>query len=334
MSYLFKEINQAKAQEIQFRLGHKTLIRKNDEWMKFGEADLSLSEWEDLKDLCLQNTEKVTLETKGFISGFYQSDFESWNFSFSDWKDCMKAYFSLNKATGLNSHLTFTPYWDSLKESSGVHIIAGQKKSGRSSFIKEILGGIWKNSPELIGVYGSIRLFDQEESDLIVSLGQESIGWEYTHTLYEGMNTFVVDLNDLQQIEKWVRFSEEGRKVIITLSASSMKNVIAQLLSYKEKNGPLWFRLSEQLKTIVFQKSFDQQIVQEVVVLKDSEQSELSVLDNMNDLKKWMKTIEHYQSLNQSILQALVRRRIDVKTAFALTADPVALDENLKKMGL
>ena len=43
---------------------------------------------------------------------------------------------------------------------------------------------------------------------------------------------------------------------------------------------------------------------------------------------------ENYQSLNQSIIQNLVRRQIDVKAAFASSDNPEELDETLKRMGL
>ncbi|MNT62914.1 hypothetical protein D3C72_2006780 [compost metagenome] len=39
-------------------------------------------------------------------------------------------------------------------------------------------------------------------------------------------------------------------------------------------------------------------------------------------------------SLNQSLLQHLIRRRIDLKTAFETSFDPEALDQHLKKVGI
>ena len=39
-------------------------------------------------------------------------------------------------------------------------------------------------------------------------------------------------------------------------------------------------------------------------------------------------------TMNQSLMSLLVRRRLDVKTAFSATADPEQLDQMLKKAGL
>jgi hypothetical protein len=38
--------------------------------------------------------------------------------------------------------------------------------------------------------------------------------------------------------------------------------------------------------------------------------------------------------MNQSIIQKLIRRKIDVQSAFDASDDPETLDANLKKMGL
>ena len=43
---------------------------------------------------------------------------------------------------------------------------------------------------------------------------------------------------------------------------------------------------------------------------------------------------ESYQTLNQSILQKMIRRKLDVQSAFAVSDAPDELDAQLKKMGL
>ena len=43
---------------------------------------------------------------------------------------------------------------------------------------------------------------------------------------------------------------------------------------------------------------------------------------------------DSYQSLNQALIQRLIRRKIDVKSAFAASIDPDQLDVQLKKLGL
>jgi hypothetical protein len=58
---------------------------------------------------------------------------------------------------------------------------------------------------------------------------------------------------------------------------------------------------------------------------------------NFADFKKQQQNEnakKYFQSLNQSIIQALVRRRIDVKSAFSASDLPDELDAQLKRMGL
>ncbi len=337
ISHLLHDIKNKSAQEIQFRLGHLTLIRVSNEWVQLDNNELSLSEWEDLKDLCLQSSEKITLETKGFVRGIYTNDLESWSFTFTDWKDCMKAYFTYMPRQIHATHLSFSAYWESIKARSGIHIVSGQKSAGKSIFMSQIAEDIRKHSPELIGVHSPVSNLSLLSSDSIIHLGVDSIAWDSQHPLFDGIDTFIVDLNQLQHLEKWIHFSEEGRKIFITISSSSLENALLQLRTETQSNPALWKRLCEQLMTVSFQKCHHQQVVNEVVVLKHLDQKKLSHYDQdepKKDLTDFIRNAELRQSLNQALIQALVRRRIDVKTAFILTNDPEDLDQNLKRMGI
>ena len=74
----------------------------------------------------------------------------------------------------------------------------------------------------------------------------------------------------------------------------------------------------------------------EILVMHDS----FKKLLLENDFSKLMSLADkdilqkNYQSINQSIIQNLVRRKIDIKTAFKSTPHPDDLDQQLKKMGL
>ncbi len=83
--------------EVSFILNNKVLSKSGREWQEVKGELLSLEDWEDLKDLCLQGNEKVQLETKGYIVGVYESGQYKWKFSFTEKKDCFRAHLSLIK---------------------------------------------------------------------------------------------------------------------------------------------------------------------------------------------------------------------------------------------
>ena len=338
IAHLLNEIQQKGSEQIQFRLGHNTLIRVNQEWVEFDDKEISLSDWEDLKDYCLQSNDKIILETKGFVRGVLNEPTQSWSYSFTEWRDCMRAHFSFISQADHSSNIQYQPYWDALKKLEGIHIICAQRGQGKSTLLSEIIQQSRKDSPELVGLHALNSKLTLTALESVVHLGYETMDWDCSHPLYDGIDTLVVDVNELQNMTKWIRFAEEGRKVFITTCASQVANSLQQAKSALQKDLGLWDRFCDQLSSVLFQKraGLQQGTVQEILVLKKKDQQDLMKNDLGHYPKSWMSTNEevNYLSLNQSLIQALVRRRIDIKTAFLLTSDPDELDRLLKKMGI
>lgn len=324
------------AQEVQFRLGHKTIFRKNQEWIEADSESLSLSEWEDLKDVCLRSDEKIFLETKGYIRGIFTDQKNSWAFSFVEWKENLKAYFSyISKATNI-THIQNPAYWEALQNKSGLHLITGFKQNGKSTLIRELVEDMKKNSPQQIVLHSEASVLTQSLNENIFLLGMDTLSWDTTHPFYDGVEVVIVDVNAMSNWEKWIHFAEEGKKVFVSLSASSIENILLQLKSQMIKDVALWSRFILQLTTILNQKivGISEGSVHEIAVFKKEGRENLLNLSAPHISKKDLENHNHYQSYNQSIIQAIVRRRFDVKTAFAISNDPEELDQMLKKMGL
>lgn len=338
---VLKRYSLQSAQEVQFRLGHRTTLKKNREWVDADSESLTLSEWEDLKDFCLRPDEKMFLETKGYIRGLFTDQNSTWIFSFVEWKDNLKAYFSyVTKANNI-SHIQNPVYWDALKNKTGMHLITGFKQSGKSTLLREILEDSKKNSPQQIVVHSDPSFLTQQLDETIFQLGVEAFHWDNTHPFYDGSDVIVVDLNDISNWKKWIQFAEEGKKVFLTASAQSVENVLMQVRSTLSVDSSLWCRFVEQISTVLNQRivGLSEGSIQEILVFKKNQKKALFDIQQMNidpkrALKNEIEELNHYQSLNQSILQAIVRRRFDVKTAFSVSDNPDELDQQLKKIGL
>lgn len=336
ISNMLQQIKNRLSQEAQFRLGHKTLIKIENEWHEFDEDILSVSDWEDLKDFCLQNNEKVILETKGFVQGIFSDPTQNWVFSFTEWKDCLRAHFSFIQKENKSSSIQFSPYYDNLKKKSGIHIISSQKKNGKSTLLSEIIHESRKYSPELIAVHTLPSQLSLTNLDSVVHLGSDSHLWDFQHPIYDGIDTIVLDLNEIKDLNKWVRFAEEGRTVFISISANSIENVLLQVKSMTQGHDSLWSRFCEQLRSLIYQKLVPGACtsVHEIWVLKKEDQKKITSHFPVGPLSDFILNSNLYQSLNQSILQSLVRRKLDVKKAFEISDDIENLDLSLKKMGL
>lgn len=326
------------AQEVQFRLGHKTTFKKNREWIEADTESLSLSEWEDLKDLCLRPDEKMFLETKGYIRGIFTDQKNTWVFSFVEWKENLKAYFSfVSKATNLN-HIQNPAYLEVLKNKNGIHIVSGFKQSGKSTLIRELVEDLKRNSPQQIVVHSDPSILTQQLDETVFQLGADALSWETTHPFYDGVDVVIVDMNDISNWKKWIQFAEEGKKVFISMSGNSVENILLQVKSHLSsgKDIPLWQRFVRQLSSVLNQKivGLSEGSVHEILVPKAAGKEALLNFSLEVVSKKELDSHNHYQSYNQSIIQAIVRRRFDIKTAFSISVDPDDLDQMLKKMGL
>jgi twitching motility protein PilT len=336
ISNILLQIKNRMSQEVQFRLGHKTLIKIENEWYEFDEQVLSVSDWEDLKDLCLQNSEKVTLETKGFAQGIFSDPTQNWFFSFTEWKDCLRAHFTFIQKDKKSASIQYSPFYDNLKKKSGIHIISGLRRSGKSTLLSEIVSESRKHSPELVAVHALPSQMSLTNLDSVVHLGMESLDWDFQHPIYDGIDSIVVDANEIKNLNKWTRFAEEGRTIYISLSGHSIENVLLQIKSITQDQQSLRNRFCELLRSVVYQKIVHGTdfAVHEVWILKKEDQKKLVHHFPDGALSENISSAALYQSLNQSILQSLVRRKLDVKKAFEISDDIENLDLSLKKMGL
>lgn len=324
--------------EISFMLGHRILSKSGRDWVEVKGGELSLSEWEDLKDLCLVGNEKVQLETKGFVVGVHESKKHKWKFSFIERKDCYRAHLSLLKAQELiQSQIENPLFWDTARKEKGLFIVTGEKRQGKTSLLQEIIENDQKHKLTLVGIHSALQNNNWPQIDSVVHLGVDTLEFDANHVIYDGLERLVVDTNSIRNWAKWVDLAEQGQSVFITVSANSVTTLLNKLMSELELT--LCRRLFSVLNGVIAQKLVGSQYqpCSEILILRDGQrviaQNYLSLKSvtqqNLQDDFK-----EAYQSMNQSIIQRMVRRKIDVKSAFEASDDPDQLDLTLKKMGL
>lgn len=335
--------------ELQFRLGHKVLGKKGKDWEEIDHKEMNLSEWEDLKELCLTKHERMNLETTGFAKGIStlgsQMNSVRTIYSFMEWKENFKAHIQINRNIKVATHLQNLSYWESVRKPSGLHLVVGRGKSGKSQFLSEIVEEIKKDSPQMCATHADLSPLKLAISDTLMHFGAESLSWSKSHAIYDGVDRLFVDLNDLTQIEKWIEFAEQGRWVVITMSAGSIQNALEQIYARLNSQAFLWKRFCFQLSSVLYLSAVIEKEITlfESLILVRKIQNELAEsfgaqsVNMISDLMNSEKTnVNHalYQNLNQSILQALLKRHLDVSLAFQHSNDPEQLDSMLKKMGL
>jgi twitching motility protein PilT len=324
--------------QISFILNHRVLSKSGLDWTEVKGEPLTMDEWEDLKELCLQGNEKVQLETKGYIVGVFETPKYKWKFSFTEKKDCYRAHLSLIKAKEeVQSHIENPLFWESIKKDHGIFIVAGERRHGKSSLIQEIISNEQKSKLRLVGLHTAVQNPEWNDSEAVIQLGVETIDYDINHPAYEGVERVVVDLNAVKNWKKWIEMAEQGQSVVLSLSINSIKTVFNKLVSDLDVNTNL--RLFNVLNGVVVQKLVGSQYYpcHEILVLKQNQKDIIRQQLTSNSFFKanFLEEFkDSYQSLNQSLVQKLIRRKIDVQAAFEAADDPDTLDQMLKKMGL
>ena len=325
--------------QISFVVGQKVLSNTGLDWIEINSDPLKINEWEDLKDLCLQPSQKIQLETKGLVSGLFHSNKFSWKFSFIERKDCFRAFLYLAKSkTHSDCQIQNPLFWDLLKKDAGIFIFSGSRRSGKSSLISEIIEKQQNEKISLIGIHSVESDYHWPALDNLIQLGADTADWDLNHIIYDGLEKIIIDFNSIKKWEKWIELAEQGRMLFLTTTAENVQIVFQQAL---EKLTPgLIIRFLNLLNGIVVQKLTSQPMmpIYETLLLKQSDKGNLQSVvksfsqNGMIDFELF--SADSYQSLNQSIIQNLIRRRFDVKTAFSASDQPEQLDLQLKKMGL
>lgn len=154
----------------------------------------------------------------------------------------------------------------------------------------------------------------------------------------------VVILENIQHEEELsaaVNLYEEGRLVILHLSAPSLISALHRIcdLALRTQNSHLLWRVVDGLTLLFNQTKISQAetVFAHEVVLVSPEVKKCLWLGELKDFEELTKNAGEHSgilTLNQSLLQLLIRRKIEIKTAFEISRDPVDLDQLLKKVGV
>lgn len=138
-------------------------------------------------------------------------------------------------------------------------------------------------------------------------------------------------------------FCDEGRMVLLRMSAPSVMaslHKIFELCSVQENEHLLW-RVLEHLKLVIHQVDIlglqGEKIQHFEFLINNPENHELlreRKLKKINELLLKTQEASGILTLNQSLLSSLIKRKIDLKSAFLWSRDPEDLDLLLKRVGV
>lgn len=233
-------------------------------------------------------------------------------------------------------------WFDCLQKKSGIALLCGSRNSLTDHLIIDSINKIpspqkgcliLRQPPQNFQV--SSRFYLLQYSELVEPLVQKTIQ-DCDVVIFER-------LMDFDEFEWALQLSEEGRLVILQVATSNIVSALHRIYSlWPQNQGEHWrWRFAENLQimlgqTFISQNDQEKNFAHEVALVGP-------------EIKQWLKNgqISAFEvelekaadrsglvSLNQSLLQLLIRRKIDVKTAFEKSLNPENLDLLMKRIGI
>lgn len=344
ISEIIIQAKEKKAQQVMLLVGGEPQMHDGREWSTLRREPFLASEWNILQQSILTNSQKQDFEERGVLAG--EGLFGSAHVDFSFYQDqkTMKAVLNFHQEAAEESTLP-AALWESAFNKKGLILLSGQQESQLRALNSALLARLNREKKMNVLVV-SPTSFAPLKEDRVMFMSVQAQHFSRLNTaeresLFAGVDCIIFhDLDGQDYFSSALRLAEKNRLVIYsTVSShllSSLGRLMDQLPGRHDAN-----RLAEVLSLGIGQLSLSalQGAVAnayEVLPVQTQVRSKIAHQDLLGLDLMLRNSSENsgFVNMNQSLLQLLIRRRVDLKTAFSASRDPEELDQMLKKVGL
>lgn len=319
-------------------LGQPVKIKVQGQWAAMRNQPVTLEEWRQLTQSFLSETQMIGLETTGQVSTQKVTQVGlSLEMTFNTTEFNHSLYMKVRRKELVRIQMSDI-FYQVFKNQPGLYIISGLLSAGKTSFIASLLeqqseSASWNVAwvsktrveiPLSIRSQMAVAYFKPNEIDLLKS----------TSACY---HLVVFDVNSYESFDFAFELAEAGHRVICSVNAPQVDSVVQNLMTKYNDHISQRKRISEIVKYIInyefIDKGPDSFSIQEVLGFSSEVKKNFTVGES-EVIKMIPADSGYYTSRNQSLLQHLIRRRLDLKKAFELSYDPENLDVLLKKVGV
>jgi twitching motility protein PilT len=238
---------------------------------------------------------------------------------------------------------------ESVNAPTGLILITGPTGSGKSTTIAALVDKINRERRGHIVTLEDPIEYLHEHKNCIVSqreVGIDTVSYRAAlkHLLRQDPDVCLLgELRDLETIEAALTISETGHLVLATLHTSSAISTINRLVNVfsAEQQDRVRTQLSIILNTVVSQRLIPGSQggmvpALEVLVLNSSVRNLIreNKLHQIYGMMQVGQDKSGMVTLNQSLLQLVLKRKIEIRQAFMHSPDPEELDKMLKTAGV
>lgn len=246
--------------------------------------------------------------------------------------------------------LKMPPILEEMKKfPSGLVLITGPTGSGKSTTVASLINQINKERRfNIITLEDPIEYVYKHEKSVVsqreVGLDTKDFKTALKEILRQDCNVCVLgELRDLETIETALLLAETGHLVFATLHTRSAVQTVTRLISVfpPENQWRIRTQLSESLNAVVSQRLLrclegGRVAAVEVLILNTSVRNLIreDQLHQVYSLMQIGQEASGMNTMNQSLMNLVLKRKIDLKSAFEISENPSELDEMLKKIGI
>lgn len=228
---------------------------------------------------------------------------------------------------------------ESLSRPQGLHLVIGPRRSGKSAAIQTMLQSL-RGRQKVIAIYSDREGLGSSSDENIVS--QFSFEQLKANGVLPSCDLVVIDSNKPAYCEVALRLAEEGRSVLLSLAFWDLQMGIQRFLDLCESPGSSSARrLSMVLQTALglrLMPGTDAPLVGAYELLTGGPEVQVAISQkDFGSLENMMKTTGEktgMRGMNQALFHLLIKRKIEMKTAFEYSPEPQELDALLKKVGI
>ncbi len=289
----------------------------------------------------LTEEEKDHLMVNKFLSGSRKTDDQKFNFHlFMDKNGLQGEMFWNHPNVVNNSQWGFCDnYIEPVWKKGGFTLIAGAKRSGRTSAMQSLIYQSLQKRNSHVAVITNEDHWDLQSSNSLISYFDDDVLQNKNFNLPDSVELVVVDTNDIKGISlnqncSLQQWCDEGRSVMFSLSQQSLRKSLEFLPKifhseiFELMNMALFVKRLPSVDGHVgtYELVMGNQTVKEHLMLGQYSEVQ-NIIDQCTDKKS-------HRSLNQNLLQLVLKRKIELKVAFEDSYNPEELDLLLKKIGI
>lgn len=334
---LIREAQNRNAAGLRLVPGYPMELKQGRQWVPFGGQALVAQDVRTAVWALMTSEEKKRIEEDRILEGWLRGQGGPIRFQYVLHESGLVGSFSWHQEAERSlTEWSVPPYMiEKLQRQTGLTLVTGPMDSGKSCFLRNL-------AKTLVEVHGTVLFFADDDEFIsetsIPILPADSL--LKMKALPQFTRFVLIDSNSAVARRQALDMAAEGMSVILSCTS---KSIPAGLQALRESVGTdrVWRLLADNmiaafgLRLIPGLESGLQPMFElltdtpetKIRLAEGSVQGLVEVMAKGGD-KSGMRT------LNQAILQLLIKRKIELRTGFDESPNPLELDELLKKVGV